>query len=253
LDKATRPVTEFIDDLSVWYLRRSRERLKGEDQADVQLAMGTLRHVMMTLSQVMAPVMPFFAEHVFLTLRNDDDAESVHLTSWPEAGEVDAQVLADMDVTRGVVSAALEARSKANVKVRQPLQALMVQESSCVITDEAYAEIVRAEVNVKEITHDAGIEGVALDTEITPVLQAEGDSRDFMRAVQDLRKKEGLEAADRVILTVQASVEGEEIVTMFKDDIQKTVGANEIIFDRTEGVEVVAGEHSLIIGIEKVE
>ncbi len=280
LDKATRPVTEFIDDLSVWYLRRSRDRLKGvrksgglsqgvasnsdarkngvnlnsscKEDEDIQLAMGTLRHTLMTLSQLMAPVMPFFAEHMYRTLRNENDAESVHLTNWPEAGEVDAGVLEAMEVTRGVVSAALEARAKANVKVRQPLQTLSVQEESCVVTDEAYAEIVRAEVNVKEVRHDGSIEGVTLDTEITPALQAEGDARDFMRAVQDLRKKEGLEAVDTVILTVQSSQEGEDVVITFKDEIQKTVGAQEIVFDRTEGMEVVAGEHSLTISIEKV-
>lgn len=253
LDKATRPITDFIDDLSVWYLRRSRDRLKGDDVADTKLALGTLRHVLYTLSQVMAPVMPFFAEQLFQGVKAKDDAESVHLTSWPEAGEVDPEVLEAMVTTREVVSAALEARAKANVKVRQPLQTLSVKESSCVVTDDAYTQIVLAEVNVKEVRHEGGVENdVELDTTITPELQAEGDSRDFMRAVQDLRKKTGLEAHDSVVLTVQASAEGEALVTAFADEIQKTVGATEIVFGRTEGVEVTAGEHSLTIGIIKV-
>ena len=62
LDKATRPLTDLIDDLSVWYLRRSRDRLKGSDREDKKRALATLRYTLRTLALVMAPVMPFYAE-----------------------------------------------------------------------------------------------------------------------------------------------------------------------------------------------
>ncbi len=80
---ATRPLTDFIDDLSVWYLRRSRERLK-EGGVDKKEAIATLRHVLFQLSKIMAPAMPFFAEQLFKAVRENKDEESVHLTVWPK-------------------------------------------------------------------------------------------------------------------------------------------------------------------------
>ena len=244
LDKATRPVTDFIDDLSVWYLRRSRDRLKSSDTVDAQLALGTLRHVLLELSKVMAPVMPFFAEQVFQGVKAQNDAESVHLANWPKAGAVDTSLLEEMKSTRDVVSAILEARVKAQIKVRQPIANVQGTE----LSDEL-KQVVLDEVNAKEYVVS---ETVSIDTTITPELQAEGDSRDFIRAVQDLRKKSGLEAHDDIVLTVQASEEGKIIVTTFTDDIQNIVGAKEIVFADTEGVEVLAGEHSMTISIKKV-
>jgi len=244
LDKATRPVTEFIDDLSVWYLRRSRDRLKGDDATDAQLALGTLRHVLFTLAQVMAPVMPFFAEQLFQGVKHEDDAESVHLTAWPVGGEIDQEVLEQMTATRSVVSSVLEARVKAQVKVRQPIAEVQGPELSTHMQ-----QVVLDEVNAKQyVTADT----VSIDTVITPELQAEGDSRDFIRAVQDMRKKAGLEAHDDIVLTVQASDGGEAIIQQFKGDIQKTVGATEIIFADAEGAEVLAGEHSFTVQIDRV-
>ena len=244
LDKATRPVTDFIDDLSVWYLRRSRDRLKGTDSADAALALGTLRHALYTLSQVMAPVMPFFAEQLFQGVKAEDDAESVHLTSWPEEKVIDAEVLEQMITTRSVVSAVLEARVKAQVKVRQPIAEVSGPELGGEMQ-----QVVLDEVNAKQYTVS---DTVSIDAVINPELQAEGDSRDFIRAVQDLRKKAGLEANDDITLTVQTSDGGEAMVTSFKEDIQKTVGAKEITFGDAEGAEIVAGEHSFTVQIDKV-
>ncbi|MDP2649038.1 MAG: class I tRNA ligase family protein, partial [bacterium] len=123
LDAATRPITGFIDDLSVWYIRRSRDRFKAstafstssaslrghatssavqqgtsmdaasprlaseaeKSVADKQNALATLRYVLHALSLVMAPPMPFFAEHLFQAVREGEDEESVHLAAWPEA------------------------------------------------------------------------------------------------------------------------------------------------------------------------
>ncbi|MCA9358547.1 class I tRNA ligase family protein, partial [Candidatus Kaiserbacteria bacterium] len=124
LDKAVRPLTDFIDDLSVWYLRRSRERLKGDDAADRDRALATLRYTLRTLALVMAPVMPFYAEYLWQAVKEDDDAESVHLGAWPEGGRVDEEAVTAMAATREVVTAALEARTKAGMKVRQPIMSV---------------------------------------------------------------------------------------------------------------------------------
>ncbi|MFM2374358.1 MAG: hypothetical protein RLZZ234_353, partial [Candidatus Parcubacteria bacterium] len=124
LDKATKPVTDFIDDLSTWYLRRSRDRVKGEDMSDKGYALGSLRSVLRTLALVIAPTMPFYAEHLFMRVRTETDPISVHLADWPTQGVVNVELLLDMAEVRAVVTLALEERTKANIKVRQPLARL---------------------------------------------------------------------------------------------------------------------------------
>ncbi|MCB9816378.1 class I tRNA ligase family protein [Candidatus Nomurabacteria bacterium] len=150
LDKATRPITDFIDDLSVWYLRRSRDRLKGEDTEDKTRALATLRYTLRTLALVMAPAMPFYAEYLWQAVKEDNDAESVHLGKWPEGREVDEELLSQMVTVRTIVSSALEARTKSGVKVRQPMQALYLPETEIPKQPEMIS-IIADEVNVKQV------------------------------------------------------------------------------------------------------
>ncbi len=182
LDKATRPITDFIDDLSVWYLRRSRDRLKGNDADDKAFALATLRYTLRTLALAMAPAMPFYAEYLWQAVKEDDDVQSVHLGKWPETGEADKVVLSSMSFVRSVVSRALEARTAVGIKVRQPLSKLSIPER----LETEYLQIIADEVNVKEVIHSVSpaAETVILDTELTPELVAEGNVRELMRAVQ---------------------------------------------------------------------
>jgi isoleucyl-tRNA synthetase len=252
LDKATRPVTDFIDDVSVWYLRRSRDRFKSDDMTDKSDAIATLRHVLQTLSLVMAPSMPFYAEYLWQAVKEENDVESVHLAEWPKGGEIDAKLLVDMSKVRSIVTLGLEARTMHNIKVRQPLSRLLVESLDL---DEEYLSLIKDEVNVKAVLllgDGVSLDAVFLDTEITPELKAEGEVREFIRAVQDLRKQTGLEAKDRITLTVQASDGGEALVTQFKVEIMKVVGADDITFGNAEGSEVKAGEHSLTVQITKL-
>lgn len=249
LDKATRPITDLIDDLSVWYLRRSRDRLKGLDIKDKELALGTLRLVLKKLSLVMAPAMPFYAEYLFQAVKTEDDQESVHLMKWPDVNEVDKEVLATMTAVREVVKAALEVRAKSGVKTRQPLGVLRVQGEAF---DSAYIPLLEEEVNVKEVNFVADLdEKVELDLTITPELQAEGDVREFVRAIQELRKEAGLQPSDRIILNVQTATAGEAVLKQYMDDITQTVGANEIKFTSVTGEEIKAGTHSFVVQMEK--
>ncbi len=255
LDKATRPITDFIDDVSVWYLRRSRERLKGvgksgglSDTEDKELTLGTMRHVLKNLALVMAPVMPFYAEYLWQAVKEEKEAESVHLGVWPKAGVIDDELLAEMKLTREVVSQALEARAKSGLKVRQPLSAL----TSPTMVGDDFVDIVKDEVNVKAVIFDESVESVVLNETITPELQAEGDTRELIRAIQDMRKQAGLQTADRIKLTIQTSDGGEAIVKLFQTDIQKTVGATEVVFGDAHGSEIKAGEHEFTVEITKV-
>lgn len=246
LDKATRPITDFIDDLSVWYLRRSRDRLKGEDEADKKLALATLRFVLRQLSLVMAPSMPFYADYLWGRVREEDDAESVHLADWPEVKDTDPVVLGEMSLVREFVTAALEARIKAGIKVRQPLAKITLN----IEMEPEYASIIADEVNIKEVVFDANAtERVELDTKITPELKMEGDARDFIRAVQELRKQKGLAPQDRISLKIQTSDGGEAVMKAFETEIKRVVGADSIDFTNAEGEEITAGDHSFTVEI----
>ena len=248
LDKATRPLAEFIEDLSVWYLRRSRERLKGEDVEDKVRALATLRYTLRTLALVMAPAMPFYAEYLYRAVKEESEVESVHLAAWPVGGDVDSELLATMNATRSVVTAALEARTKAGVKVRQPLAMLTI--STDLSTD--LKQVIAEEVNVKSVIFVKGqTETVVLDLVITAELKAEGDVREFIRAIQELRKTSGLAPQDRIKLLIQTTSGGQEILETFKETLMKTVGAEKVEFGETAGESVAAGEHQYVVLLKK--
>ncbi len=243
LDKATRPVTDFIDDLSVWYLRRSRDRLKSDDEIDKTLALATLRHVLHTLSLVMAPAMPFYAEHLWCSVCEEDDAESVHLAAWPTEGVVDESVLEKMVATRDIVTQALEARTKANIKVRQPI----VSVSGPELPDDLQ-QIVLDELNAKSYQT---ADNISIDTNLTDELIAEGAVRELMRAVQGKRKKEGLEPHDDIVLTVQTADVGKGAIEAHKELLVSTVGATDLQFAATDGEELVVGDYQFTFSFEK--
>lgn len=213
LDEATYPIDQFIDDLSVWYVRRSRDRLKGETgEEDRKLAYETLAYVLLTLSKVIAPVMPFIAERVYRTAGGE--RESVHLESWPLSREVDASLLEEMKKVREIVTVALSLRIQAKIAVRQPLQKITLKDE----IPRRYHQILLDELNVKEVAFDEkATDACALDTTITPELQAEGDVRNLMRAIQDARKERGLTPKDVIVLITSYDIPGE-----FREDLMVT-------------------------------
>jgi len=253
LDKATRPIADFIDDVSVWYLRRSRERLKSDDTADKTLALGTLRFILRELAKVMAPAMPFYAEYLYRAVRTEQEAESVHLCAWPVGGTVDSDLLQKMAEVRMFVTQGLEARTKANIKVRQPLSELFI--TTNVTLDDELKALIMDELNVKGITLAHLEEGKSayctLATDLTPELLAEGAVREVMRAVQDMRKDAGLEPADRIILTVDTNEAGQAALTAHRDLLIKTVGATDVAFAQAYGTTVTSGDYTFTLSIEK--
>jgi isoleucyl-tRNA synthetase len=156
---ATRPLEKFVENLSTWYLRRSRRRFwKSESDTDKQAAYATLYTALVTLSKLLAPAMPFLADELYQNLVRtlDPDApESVHLASWPEvnAGLVDETLNRDMQLVMRLASLGHAARSKANRKVRQPLaeaafSVANVNERSAV---KDYDDLLMDELNVKKV------------------------------------------------------------------------------------------------------
>ncbi|MEX2052209.1 MAG: class I tRNA ligase family protein, partial [Candidatus Paceibacterota bacterium] len=237
----TRAIRDFVGDLSTWYLRRSRERIKEGDKDAKQ----TLYFVLRTLAKLLAPFAPFAAEDIWRKLRSEDDKESVHLESWPVAergwfsfGKTD--VIKQMQEVREIVTLGLEARQKAGIRVRQPLAKLEVKNFSL---KSEYVELIKDEINVKELRNNNNLENeVMLDTEITEDLKREGDYRELVRGVQDMRKSLGLTPSDPVNIYFDTDEAGRKLVEKFESEMRKTVLAQKIEFGSSGGEEVKIGE-----------
>ena len=205
LPNALKPVLPLIEDASNWYVRRSRRRFwKSGDDADKQHAYETLHYVLVMLSMVLAPFVPFLAEELYRKLTG---GESVHLLDWPSFGHVNELVLQRMAYVREVINEGLSQRAGAGIKVRQPLQKLTVAgvPQFFEAMDEEYAAILRDELNVKEVVVEAGDQpSVLIDTQLTPALKREGMVREVIRAIQNARKNAGLKVDDRIVLGLKS-------------------------------------------------
>lgn len=223
--KAALEIEGFVNELSNWYVRRSRKRFwKSENSADQLAAYGTLYRVLRDLNLVLAPFMPFVAEAMYGNLKNDDEPESVHLCDWPKAGPVDAIVISEMERARKIVELGHHLREEAKIKVRQPLSELKVAQPEL---SKELSEIAADELNVKKITFGARKD--ELITKITPELEMEGMARDLVRLVQALRKNSGFEVADRIILHYETSDDlVKDTFTRFADYIKGEVLATDI-------------------------
>ncbi|MEK7569297.1 MAG: class I tRNA ligase family protein [Patescibacteria group bacterium] len=222
LMEPTRTIRDFINDLSTWYLRRSRERIKEGDKD----AKKTLYFVLKTLAKVMAPFAPFTAEDIWLKLRTEKDEESVHICEWPKTRKIHSNILKNMRITREVVTQGLEARQKAGIPVRQPLKELQVIKS--VKLSSEYLELIKDELNVKEVTVGSEFK---LSTEITTELKMEGEYREFMRELQDRRKKLGLNPGDKMPLKVMEIYKKYKIFPRLQEHMLRVAAVVTLICD----------------------
>nr|WP_240928228.1 class I tRNA ligase family protein [Thalassoroseus pseudoceratinae] len=346
----------FVDDLSNWYIRRSRRRFwrKNEDatsenQQDKLAAYQTLHHVLLTLTKLLAPCVPFMSERLYQNLalgRNLEDAgqpssvdgvpESVHLCDYPEPDEnlLDHDLTHRASTAQAVVRLALKLREESGLRVRQPLAELRIASSdpAQAAAVKTLSELIRDELNVKQVTFldslgdlvrykykpnlktlgpkygkllgvirkelpnvDAGelaplqngesvtitLGGeeitltpddvlteteqaagwltssentlqIALNTELTPELEAEGMARDFIRHVQQLRKENELEENQRIQIgyqTDEATVE--QAVSAWGETIQSETRADGIESNgKLEAPKTVnVGDHKIALAI----
>ncbi len=152
------------------------------------------------LAQLFAPLTPFFSELTYQELLGDQ--QSVHLTNWPLIDEKlrDEKLEQDMGVARQVVEAAHAQRKDLGLKVRQPLAKVMISSSQPRVQDDV-AEVLLNEINVKSLewTNNENF-SVKLDTQLTPELKEEGEVRELMRSIQQLRKEAGVQVHDFVVV-----------------------------------------------------
>jgi isoleucyl-tRNA synthetase len=244
VNAAARPLQEFVEDLSNWYVRRSRRRFwKAESDADKLAAHQTLYEVLVTLSRLMAPFTPFMAESMH---RNLCEGESVHLADYPKAdlSARDRALEEEMIQAREAVQAGLAARDTARIKVRQPLRALTLTKE----LQPEVAAIVRDELNVKELRLG---EGLALDTTITDELRLEGMARDAVRMVQDLRKRTGLNVEDRIRVWHDGGGDWPRALERFGAYVAAETLAVEMSTGRASDLEGTAEGGDLWIGLKR--
>jgi isoleucyl-tRNA synthetase len=282
-----REFESYVDDLSNWYIRRSRRRFWADDEA----ALRTLWYALVQSLRVLAPILPFVTDHLWRTLVLDGP-ESVHLAGWPEAAEPDRALLDEIAEVRRVVELGRQARSISGIKLRQPLRRLVVEGARL----DGHAEEVGDELRVKNVElgpveavelrvkpnlpvlgpklgkelgtvgaalaagefeelpegrfrvagHELGPEEVlverggregwavasadgvtvALDLGLDDELVLEGEANELIHRVNSLRKAQGLELTDRIVLTAPESQR--ELVDRHGDWIAREVLATEI-------------------------
>ncbi len=258
LPRASRPIESFINDFSTWYLRRSRDRFKGENEADRQLALGVTRYVLLELSKVMAPFTPFMAETLWQKVTGydfKDENKSVHLTAWVEYDDPmeaeDVKILKQMEEVRKIVELGLAARDVAGVKVRQTLNELRI--TNYELSDE-YKNLVMDELNVKNVISNKG-KGeikVELDTVLTEDLKLEGLKREIVRTVNNLRKQAGLTIKDKIVLSWQSDSQlVKNVFAQMGEELKKDTLSEEIVEGGEENEVKINGE-AVKLGIKKI-
>lgn len=201
---ASLSIEEFVSDLSLWYVRRSRERVGpiAENGEDKTAFYQTCWEVLASLSQLLSPFTPFLADEIYTNLTGE---ESVHLADWPSSdGTMDLELIENMRFIRKIVEMGLAKRKEKQVKVKQPLQKLQMMIPSTSLREKSslndqLVKLIKDELNVKEIEFKKGEElSVVLDTTITPELKAEGEAREIVRSIQEERKKLGTKLDEKV-------------------------------------------------------
>ncbi len=251
----------FTEDLSLWYIRRSRKRFqKPRSEKEKKEASQTLYFVLLSLIKLIAPMTPFLAEEIYLNLKNKNMPESVHLGDWPKPDKkkIDRILEEKMKRARQIVTLGLKERARLGIKVRQPLGALFVGELAKGL-DKKLLDLIKEEVNVKKIVFNGKIKKeIDLDTKITPKLREEGQIREVIRNIQEMRKKTGLKPKDRILIRYSGTSDLNKILFKNKDlIISETKAKDFLLGERPKAVfdiekEIKVGAETLWLAIKKL-
>ena len=235
ITRAARTAEKFaIDDLSLWYVRRSRKRLQHpQSAAKLSQAAKVFAYILAEFAKVCAPLAPFLSEEIWQDLSGNNfaAAKSVHLQAYPAANKkmIDAKLEAQMARVREITALVLAERAKRGVKVRQPLARLVVGGAGGLNNE--LRDLLAGEVNVKKIEFDSDLKvPVEIDWNITPELKEEGNVREIMRQIQELRKTARLTPADKITIYVQAMGELKSVIEKHQSMIAKETKAAKLEF-----------------------
>lgn len=223
--EAGRLMEEFVDDLSRWYIRRSRKNVSVK----------TLKIVLSALAKLIAPLAPFFGEALYQSL---DNKTSVHLADWPKENSstklrASKKLLEAMTEVRRLASLALAEREKVGIKIRQPLASLKIRSAKLKPADKELLKILADEVNVKQVFLDRNMTNeVELDIKITEELRSEGIMREIARFVQGLRHDAGYQKKNQIVLMAELPSELLKIVQTNLSELKIAVNAKAVVFKK---------------------
>jgi isoleucyl-tRNA synthetase len=225
-----RRIAGFLDDLSNWYVRRSRRRFwEGPRTSASSSAFATLYECLETVTRLMAPITPFLTDHVWSALRTPDAPESVHLARWPEANPalIDEELSAQMALTRRLVELGRSARATATVKTRQPLARALVGATGFASMPAELRAQVAEELNVHALEPLSSVGGDLVDYTVKPNYRALG--RRFGKGTPPVAAAIG--AADGAELATVLREDGQAAVMVDGEPV--TVSPDEVVVTQT--------------------
>jgi len=195
--KASKPIQDFINEFSTWYVRLSRERFKKGGKEAKRISSEVFGYVLKELSKILAPFTPFIAEYIYQNLEVVDKKKSVHLEDWPKiAGlTVDYEIIKKMAATQKAVEIGLALRASAGIKIRQPLNKISFKDKE--MFKNIFVDLVKQELNVRNVVLG---EEDKLDTEISGELKEGGMLRELSRQINQLRKENNLSVKDKNVV-----------------------------------------------------
>ncbi len=241
---AAREFAPLVSDLSTWYVRRSREKIKNGDLA----SLSTLYDVLTEITLLMAPFFPFLSEKSYqvLNLNKSRNLDSVHFDLFTdlesELTDSEKDLLLKMSLDRRIITELLNLRTKSKISLRQPLENFYSNQ------EVSFPELVLDEVNIKsysknEIQSESILanedRSIVLNLEISEELRQEGILRDFLRKVQDLRKASNLKVEDQIKLTFSQEDISEDNIKLNRQTLEKKVNAKEIVMGGETKIEIV--------------
>ncbi|MEM5782599.1 MAG: class I tRNA ligase family protein, partial [Candidatus Aenigmatarchaeota archaeon] len=252
--KPVREIFNLVQDLSHWWLRRSRKRFqKQKNIKELSIALLKLEEYLYHISKLLAPFTPFFSEFLYQEIKNEirdriNTELSVHLENIknpPTLSTKEKQILKYMEIARKITSSILMLRKTNNIKIRQPLKDVYIGEK----LDENYLELIKDEVNVKKIyigkpkNKENYLETsepiyVWLNKVITPELKEEGVVNDFIRYVQDLRKDLGLTHKKEIFLCLEVNENLKSILKKNKKLIMENTNSKNIEFSKPKNFDL---------------
>ena len=252
---AARTIENFVvEDLSQWYIRRSRKRFqKPKNKKELKEASQTLNYTILALSKLMAPFVPFISEEIYQKLK---ERSSVHLEDWPrfEKRLINKTLEEKMIRVREIVNLGLKERARLGIKVRQPLASLEIPIPKLQIPKEML-DLIREEINVKKIVFSKTLK---LDTKITPKLKEEGIIREVIRNIQEMRKRAGLKPENKIWVRYSGTKNLNKILTRNKKLILKEAKVKDLILgERSKKVfkikkELKVGQEKLWLAVKKI-
>jgi isoleucyl-tRNA synthetase len=276
---AGRKIEEFVEDLSNWYVRRSRRRFwKSENDEDKQAAYFTLYHCLTTLCKLLAPFTPFIAEEMYQNLVRSVEPHaplSVHLTDFPIAdlAQIDHDLISSTHLAMKISSLGRAARSQTKIKVRQPLSQVLIKVKSKGEKEDLapLASQVLDELNVKDLgfmedeeqirgnpDYSIAEEGgyvVAVNIKLSPELLAEGKAREIVHRLQTMRRSAGFNIADYIVTYYETSTSLKQVMLDFAPYIKQETLSRELL----EGVPQEAykekhriADEEILLGVKKL-